>query len=76
MPGLAVWVETEGVLGFVRTDNDALVACLGDPQRAKPAFQELLRRRDADALEVIRAGLRHEDPAVREGRTSARWPPN
>jgi HEAT repeat protein len=53
------------VLGFVRTDNDALIACLGDPQRTVAAFHELLRRRH-DALGAIRAGLRHADPAVRE----------
>jgi HEAT repeat protein len=54
------------MLGFTRTDNEALVACLGDPQRAVPAYHELLRR-GQDATGAIRAGLRHEDPAVREG---------
>ncbi|MFJ9690747.1 HEAT repeat domain-containing protein [Kitasatospora sp. NPDC101183] len=54
------------MLGFVRTDNDALVSCLGDPQRAVAAYRELLRR-DGDALGAIRAGLSHEDAAVREG---------
>ena len=56
----------ELVLGFVRTDNDALVAYLGDPQRTVAAYHELLRR-GQDALGAIRAGLRHADPAVREG---------
>jgi HEAT repeat protein len=55
-----------GMLGFVRTDDDALVACLGDPQRTVAAYRELLRR-GPDALGAIRAGLRHTDPAVREG---------
>ena len=32
------------MLGFVRTDNQALVSCLGDPQRAVAAYHELLRR--------------------------------
>lgn len=54
------------MLGFVRTDNDALVACLGDPQRTVAAYHELLRR-GQDALGAIRAGLHHADPAVREG---------
>ncbi|MGW4379458.1 HEAT repeat domain-containing protein [Kitasatospora sp. NPDC004531] len=54
------------MLGFVRTDNEALVACLGDPQRAVAAHRELLRRAD-DALGAIRAGLSHQDAAVREG---------
>jgi len=31
------------VLGFARTDNEALVSCLGDPQRAVAAYHELLR---------------------------------
>jgi HEAT repeat protein len=55
-----------GMLGFVSTDNDALVACLGDPQRTAAAYRELLQR-GHDALDAIRAGLRHETPAVREG---------
>ncbi|MGW4565998.1 HEAT repeat domain-containing protein [Streptomyces sp. NPDC004561] len=54
------------MLGFVRTDNDALVSCLGDPQRAAAAYRALLRREDG-ALDAVRAGLRHENPAVREG---------
>ncbi|MFD8087920.1 HEAT repeat domain-containing protein [Kitasatospora sp. NPDC059722] len=54
------------MLGFVRTDNDALVTCLGDPQRAVPAYRELLRR-GAGARDAIRAGLSHADAAVREG---------
>ncbi len=54
------------MLGFVRTDNNALVACLGDPQRTVAAYHELLRR-GQDALGAIRAGLRHTDPAIREG---------
>ena len=54
------------MLGFVRTDNEALVWCLGDPQRAVAAYHELLRR-GQDAMGAIRAGLHHEDPAVREG---------
>ena len=32
------------MLGFTRTDNQALVSCLGDPQRAVAAYHELLRR--------------------------------
>jgi HEAT repeat protein len=54
------------VLGFTRTDNQALVSCLGDPQRAVAAHHELLRR-GQDAVGAIRAGLQDEDPAVREG---------
>ncbi|MER5638058.1 HEAT repeat domain-containing protein [Kitasatospora sp. NPDC002227] len=54
------------MLGFVRTDNEALVAALGDPQRAVPAYRELLRRGD-DALGAIRAGLADGRAAVREG---------
>ncbi|MFF2614272.1 HEAT repeat domain-containing protein [Kitasatospora sp. NPDC058046] len=54
------------MLGFVRTDNEALVSCLGDPQRAVAAYRELLRRAE-DALGAIRAGLSHESAAVREG---------
>jgi HEAT repeat protein len=54
------------MLGFVSTDNDALVAYLGDPQRTVAAFHELLRR-GPEALEAIRSGLGHENPAVREG---------
>src|SRR5580700_3686459 len=52
--------------GFVRTDNQSLVWCLGDPQRAVAAYDELLRR-GKDATGAIRAGLHHENPAVREG---------
>ena len=54
------------MLGFARTDGEALVTCLGDPQRAVAAYHELLRRGD-DAVAAIRAGLHHENPAVREG---------
>ncbi|MBD0691456.1 HEAT repeat domain-containing protein [Streptomyces sp. CBMA123] len=54
------------MLGFVRTDNEALVSCLGDPQRTVAAYRELLRRADA-ALGAIRAGLSHHSAAVREG---------
>ena len=54
------------MLGFVRTDNEALVSCLGDPQRAVAAYHELLRR-GKDAMGAIRAGLQHENPAIREG---------
>lgn len=54
------------MLGFVSTDNDALVSCLGDPQRAVAAHRELLRRASA-AVDAIRAGLGHPDPAVRAG---------
>ncbi|WP_145909474.1 HEAT repeat domain-containing protein [Kitasatospora viridis] len=54
------------MLGFVRTDNDALVSCLGDPHRTVAAYRELLRRKE-DALGAIRAGLSHESAAVREG---------
>lgn len=54
------------MLGFVRTDNEALVSCLGDPQRTVAAYRELLRR-GQNALSAIRAGLRDENPAVREG---------
>lgn len=54
------------MLGFVSTDNDALVACLGDAQRTVAAYRELLRR-GQDALGAIRAGLCDSDPAVREG---------
>jgi HEAT repeat protein len=54
------------MLGFARTDNGSLVTCLGDPQRAVAAYRELLRR-GHDAVGVIRAGLSHENPAVREG---------
>jgi hypothetical protein len=54
------------MLGFVRTDNQSLVWCLGDPQRAVAAYDELLRR-GKDATGAIRAGLHHQNPAVREG---------
>ncbi|MFC3572940.1 HEAT repeat domain-containing protein [Streptomyces yaanensis] len=53
------------MLGLVRTDNDALVACLGDPQRTVAACRELLRR--AETALSARAGLGDENPAVREG---------
>jgi len=54
------------MLGFASTDNQSLVSCLGDPQRAVAAYHELLRRGE-DAVGTIRAGLQHENPAVREG---------
>ena len=54
------------MLGFVRTDNGSLISCLGDPHRAVAAYHELLRRGE-DAVGAIRAGLQHENPAVREG---------
>ncbi|GHF41890.1 hypothetical protein GCM10018790_19500 [Kitasatospora xanthocidica] len=54
------------MLGFARTDNEALVSYLGDPQRTVGAYHELLRRA-ADSLDAIRAGLSDPDPAVREG---------
>ena len=54
------------MLGFARTGNEALVSCLGDPQRAVAAYHELLRR-GRDAVTEIRIGLRHENPAVRAG---------
>jgi hypothetical protein len=54
------------VLGFVRTDNEALVSCLGDPPRAVAAHHELLRR-GGGAVGAIRAGLQHGNPVVREG---------
>jgi len=54
------------VLGFVRTDNEFLVLCLGDPPRAVAAYHELLRR-GQDALGAIRTGLHEQNPAVREG---------
>jgi HEAT repeat protein len=38
----------------------------GDPQRAVAAYHELLRRGQG-AVGTIRAGLHHENPAVREG---------
>ncbi|MBW8704943.1 hypothetical protein MBT84_35650 [Streptomyces sp. MBT84] len=58
--------DTELMLGFVRTDNNALVACLGDPQRTVAAYRELLRR-GTNAVSAVRAGLYDENPAVREG---------
>jgi HEAT repeats len=66
LPGSAAWLETEVMLGFARTGNEALVSCLGDPQRAVTAYHELLRR-GRDAVAEIRTGLHHENPAVREG---------
>jgi len=54
------------MLGFTRTDNEALVSCLGDSPRAVGAYHALLQRGE-DALSAIRAGLHHENPAVREG---------
>jgi hypothetical protein len=64
--GLAAWLEAGVMLGFVRTDNEALVSCLGDPQRAAAAYRELMQR-GAGAVGAIRAGLQHENPAVRKG---------
>jgi HEAT repeat protein len=58
--------NTQIMLGFARTDNEALVAALGDPQRTVGAYHELLRR-GQNAVGAIRKGLRHEEPAVREG---------
>jgi HEAT repeat protein len=66
LQGFAARLETEVMLGFTRTDNQALVSCLGDPHRAVAAYHELLRR-GTDAVGAIRAGLQHENPAVREG---------
>jgi hypothetical protein len=54
------------MLGFVRTENEALVSYLGDSQRAVAAYHELLRR-NKGAVGAIRTGLHHEDPAIREG---------
>ena len=54
------------MLGFTSTGNEALVSCLAEPQRAVAAYHELLRR-GQDATGAIRAGLQHQDPAVREG---------
>ncbi|MFJ1792552.1 HEAT repeat domain-containing protein [Kitasatospora griseola] len=54
------------MLGFVRTDDEALVSCLGDPQRAVAAYRELLLRKE-DALGAVRAGLSDGNAAVREG---------
>ncbi|MER7844923.1 HEAT repeat domain-containing protein [Kitasatospora sp. NPDC096077] len=54
------------MLGFVRTDDQALVSYLGDPQRTVAAYRELLRR-GAGALDSIRAGLDDPRAAVREG---------
>jgi hypothetical protein len=54
------------MLGFARTDNEALVEALGDPQRAIGAYHALLWRGQG-AVTVIRDGLQHESPAVREG---------
>jgi hypothetical protein len=54
------------MLGFTSTGSEALVSCLGDPQRAVAAYHELLRR-GQDATGAIRVGLHHEDPTVREG---------
>jgi hypothetical protein len=58
------------MLGFVRTDNEALVSCLGDPQRAVTAYHELLRR-GKDAVGAIRSGLRDENrPSARAAAAS------
>jgi hypothetical protein len=66
LPGFAARLQTEAMLGFARTDNESLIWCLGDPQRAVTAYHELLRR-GKDAVDAIRAGLQHENPAIREG---------
>ena len=66
LPGFAAWLETQVMLGFVGTGNESLVSCLCAPQRAVAAYHELLRRGE-DAAGAIRAGLHHENPAVREG---------
>jgi hypothetical protein len=66
LPGFAPWLEDGAVLGFVRTDNEALVSCLGEPQRAVAAYRELMRR-GAGAVGAIRDGLQHGNPAVRHG---------
>lgn len=58
--------DTEIMLGFVRTDDEALVAALGDPLRTVAAYHALLRRGE-EVLIAIRGGLHHENPAVREG---------
>ncbi|WAU81400.1 HEAT repeat domain-containing protein [Streptomyces sp. Qhu-G9] len=54
------------MLGFIKTDDEALVSCLGDPQRTVAAYRELLRRGE-NALSAIRTGLQDTNPAVREG---------
>ncbi|MEU9497814.1 HEAT repeat domain-containing protein [Streptomyces sp. NPDC048196] len=54
------------MLGFRNTENEALVSCLADPQRAGTAYHVLMRR-GQDAMSAIRAGLHDESPAVREG---------
>ncbi|GHE10317.1 HEAT repeat domain-containing protein [Streptomyces alanosinicus] len=54
------------MFGLPSTDDQALVACLGDSQRTVAAYRALLRRGE-DALSAIRAGLHHESTAVREG---------
>ncbi len=66
LPGCGGRPKTQLMLGFVRTDSEALVSCLGDPQRTVAAYRELLRRGET-AMSAIRAGLRDENPAVREG---------
>jgi hypothetical protein len=55
LPGFTPWLDTAVMLGFARTDNESLVSCLSDPQRAVPAYHELLRR-GKDAVGAIRAG--------------------
>ncbi|RKE23190.1 HEAT repeat domain-containing protein [Streptomyces sp. TLI_171] len=54
------------MLGFVRTDDEALVSYLGDPQRSVAAYRALMRRGE-EALGAIRGGLSHGNPGVREG---------
>lgn len=66
LPGFAARTDTGTMLGFVRTDSEALVSCLGDPQRTTAAYRELLSRGDR-AVSAVRAGLRDANPAVREG---------
>jgi hypothetical protein len=52
------------MLGFVRTDNEALVSCLGDPQRAVAAYRELLRRTE-DAVGASTWRRQHNAAGVR-----------
>lgn len=66
----SAWLKAEVVLGFALTDGEALVPCLGDPQRAVAAYEGPLWRNEA-AMRAIRAGLRQENPAVREGCSGA-----
>jgi len=45
------------MLGFVRTDNESLVSCLGDSQRAVAAYHELAARSFLNDLKVAGPGL-------------------